>query len=1065
MKRLLLTSFAVAFSLFCLAQERTVSGRVSASDDGSPLPGVNVVIKGTTNGTVTDADGNYKLTIPSANPSLVFSFIGLQTAEIAVGERTVVDVQLTLDIQQLSEVVVTAQGIERERKALGYASTTIAAADLANKPETDVGRALQGRTPGLQILNSSGLAGSGSKINIRGISSVSGNTQPLWVVDGVPINTSTNDSNTDFRDGQIAPSRFIDIDPNNIESINILRGLSATTLYGSLGRNGVILVSTKTGSSSKQVKKFEASVSQSHFVIEAILPQYQNKWADGFDGDYGEFFSNWGSLFSNNVAVGKHPYYESRNLFPDHPEFADATGYVPKAYPNNVKDFFKKGSSSNTSLNLGMRGENASLNFNYSHLDESGYIQNNNLTRNNLSLGGTANLTKKFSIASTFNFVRTEIKTPPTGAGTGSNSSGGPSVFANLFYTPRNLDLMGWPYENPITHASVYYRNDNGITNPRWLLNNSQQTSNTNRFFSNVSFNYQALDWLKLTYRLGLDTYNEKQGYWLNKGSVGYPTEAALLSTGLYRTVNFINTIIDHSAMASVNKELSADLDLTGVLGFNARTDTNQQTGLESSGQVVYGLVEHRNFLQTTARDFRGNNLNSKNSRTWIGAYFDAGLGYKNFLYLNVTGRNDWSSTLEAANRSLFYPGASVSFIPTTAFPDFAGNALDFLKFRFAYGTSANFPSPYNTRPYLTVVSQASQDALSPVSTMSTPTVLVNKNLKPELLTEIEFGTEAQAFDNRIKVDLSFYRRLAKNQILSRSLDPSTGYLNTLINAGSISNRGIELGLTVTPIKTDAITWDIRTNFTKNVSKVVSLPEGSKEILISGFTNLGNFAVEGEPFNVIKGNYTKKNDKGEYLVDGEGNWVISNDIKIIGNPNPKWLGSVISNLNYKGFSFGFQWDYVHGGQVYSYTAATMIGRGVAKDLESFNPALPLILPGVKESDGEKNDIPVTTSGMFFGNSIIGGSANDRGIFDASRIRLREVSFGYTIPKSIVSKLSVHSINVSLVGNNLWFRAINAPKYARADFDRTAFGVGNGAGFDFLGGPSARRYGVNVRITL
>jgi TonB-linked SusC/RagA family outer membrane protein len=1065
MKKYLLTWCALAFALFSFAQERTITGRVSSSEDGTALPGVNVVVKGTTNGTVTDTEGNYKLTVPSGDASLVFSFIGLLTQEVPIGDRTTLDVQLTLDVKQLSEVVVTAQGIERERKALGYASTTISSADLANKPETDVGRALQGRTPGLQILNSSGMAGAGSKINIRGISSVNGNTQPLWVVDGIPINTSTNDSNTDFRDGNIAPSRFIDIDPNNIASINILRGLSATTLYGSLGRNGVILVTTKSGASSKQQQKFEASVSQSYFVIQAILPEYQNKWANGFDGDYGEFFSNWGSLFSNNVAVGKHPYYEHRALFPDHPEFNDATGYVPKPAPNNVKDFFKKGSSSNTSLNLGFKGENSSLNLNYSHLDESGYIQNNNMKRDNLALGGTAHLTKKLSITSTFNFVRTEIKSPPTGAGTGSNSTGGPSVFANLFYVPRNIDLMNWPYENPITHASVYYRNGNDVTNPRWLLSNAQQTSKTNRFFANVSLNYDLTSWLKASYRLGLDTYSEKQTYWLNKGSVGYPTEAQLLSNGLYRSVNFLNTIVDHTFMLSINKEIATDLDLTGVVGFNARTDTNEQSGLESSGQVVYGLIEHRNFANTTSRDFRGNNLNKTMRRTWAGAYFDMGLGYKDFLYVNLTGRNDWSTTLEKANRSLFYPGASLSFIPTTAFPDFASGVLEFLKLRAAYGTSANFPEPYNTRPYLAINAQASQDVQGVVSTQGIPTVLANKNLKPELLTEIEFGLEAQLLDNLAKVDLSYYNRQAKDQILNRSLDPSTGYQTTLINAGSIRNKGVELGLTISPFRKGDFHWDVRVNYTKNISKVESLPEGSKEILIGGFTNLGNFAIEGQPFNVIQGNYTQRNDKGEYLVDENGNWVISNDIKVIANPNPKWLGSLISDMNYKGINFGFQWDYVNGGQVYSYTAATMVGRGVAKDLEAFNPGLPLILPGVKQSDGTPNDLPVTTSGMFFGNSIIGGSANDRGVFDATRIRLREVKLGYSLPSSVTTKLGVRGINISFLGSNLWFRAINAPKYARADFDRTAFGVGNGAGFDFLGGPSARRYGVNLRITL
>jgi len=316
-KFLLLCSFVFAAG-FVLAQERVVQGRVSSTEDGSSLPGVNVVLKGTTNGTVTDTDGNFKLNVPATGGSLVFSFIGLQTQEVVIGERTTVDISLGLDVTQLTEVVVTAQGIEREQKALGFAQTTISSQLLANKPETDVGRALQGRTPGLQILNSSGLAGSASKINIRGNSSITGNTQPLWVVNGVPINTDQNDINSDFQDGKVSPTRFLDLDPNNIESISVLRGLNATTLYGSQGRNGVILVTTKTGST-KGVSKFDGSFTESYYVNKAVIPEFQNKWANGFDGAYGEFFSNWGPLINGVPQQADHPYYPYRNIFPQFP--------------------------------------------------------------------------------------------------------------------------------------------------------------------------------------------------------------------------------------------------------------------------------------------------------------------------------------------------------------------------------------------------------------------------------------------------------------------------------------------------------------------------------------------------------------------------------------------------------------------------------------------------------------------------------------------------------------------------------------------------------------------------
>jgi hypothetical protein len=331
---------------------------------------------------------------------------------------------------------------------------------------------------------------------------------------------------------------------------------------------------------------------------------------------------------------------------------------------------------------------------------------------------------------------------------------------------------------------------------------------------------------------------------------------------------------------------------------------------------------------------------------------------------------------------------------------------------------------------------------------------------------------ESNLFENRIKINLSLYNRLAKDQIIERPLDTSTGFSSTFINAGSISNKGIELSLTITPVRSADFSWDITTNYTKNISKVESLPEGSKKILVNGYTNLGNFAIEGEALNVIQASYTRRAPDGQLIVNDAGNWDIASDIGIIGNPNPNWLASVINSVSWKGISFGMQWDYVQGGQTLSYTAATMVGRGVAKDLEEFDPTLTLVLPGVlenKDASGSvtgytPNNIPLTTAGVFFGNTIIGGGAYDRGIYDATRIRFREISLSYSLPKAIVSKMKLKGINLSIIGNNLWYRAINAPKYAKADFDRTAFGSNNGAGFDYLGGPSAARYGGTIKVT-
>ncbi|HRG67116.1 MAG TPA: TonB-dependent receptor plug domain-containing protein, partial [Saprospiraceae bacterium] len=366
------------------------------------------------------------------------TYIGFAEQVIDISNLTNVNVTMT-EGQLLDEVVVTALGIKRDKKALGYASTTVSADELASKPETDVARALAGRSPGVNIASSAGLAGSGTKINIRGVSTISGNSQPLWVVDGVPINTSANENNN-FNDGNITPTRNLDIDPNNIASMSILRGLAATTQYGSQGRNGVILITTKTGGGGSGAKKYNASFSQSYGQIKAHIPEYQNKWANGFDGDYGEFFSNWGVLFSDNFEAPLHPYSEVRAVFPDL-EIIQGKYKVVNT-PNNVKDFFQTGQAYTTSFTAGINGDIGNFNVAMSKLSEEGYIKNNNLDRLNLSIGGSANISSKLKVNGSFSYIKTDFKSPTVGAGLGSNSNGGPSVFANLFYTPRNIDLM-----------------------------------------------------------------------------------------------------------------------------------------------------------------------------------------------------------------------------------------------------------------------------------------------------------------------------------------------------------------------------------------------------------------------------------------------------------------------------------------------------------------------------------------------------------------------------------------------------------------------------------------------
>jgi TonB-linked SusC/RagA family outer membrane protein len=1039
--------------------QKMVSGKVTDSA-GEPLIGASVTAKGTTVGTITDVDGSFALKVPAETNAVEVSYTGYDTQEFDVTNGGVIDVVLQ-EGKLLDEVVVTALGIKRDKKALGYATTNLGESDLARKGETDVARALAGRAPGVNIASSAGLAGSGTKINIRGTSTISGNSQPLWVVDGVPVNVSANEINADFRDGNVTPTRNLDIDPNNIASMSILKGLAASTLYGAAGRNGVILITTKTGSGASSKSKFNASVSQSYGTVKAFIPEYQDKWANGFDGDYGEFFSNWGVLFSNNSVQARHPYYEWRNLFPNNPEFAQP--YTPQAFPNNVSDFFNTGQSLTTSINAGVNTEIGSFNVAFSRLGETGYIKNNDLNRLNFTVGGSSNIGSRLKLNANVAYIKTDFKTPPVAAGLGSNSDGGPSVFANLFYVPRNIDLTNLPNTDPVTGGPVFYRNNNSITNPYWLLDNAGQTSNVDRIMSNFSANYRLFDWLSATYRIGIDNYSESQDYYVNKGSVGYPAAVQAFASGYLRSTLGKNRILDQSFILNGNRTLSSDFDLTYNVGFNGRQDSYDQTGIASTGQIVFGLLSHRNFSASNQRDLRNSNMNYSSNQLLLGAFGDFTLGYRNYLYLNVQGRNDWSSAHEKDNRSLFYPGVSLSFVPTDAFEALQGGALDYLKLRVSRGTSANFASPYRTRPFLSINTQASQDALGNVVTLGYPELLANPLLRPELQTELEGGIEAKLFDNRIGIDLSFYNRDADDQIVERPLDPSTGYTSTFDNIGNINNKGIELGLTVTPVRTKNINWDLTANFTRNVS-LVTLPEGTDRILISGYSNLGNFAETGQPYGVIYGRPVEKDASGNLLVNENGDWVIATEATVIGDPNPDYMLTGISQLTVHGITLGAQIDFVKGGDIFSYSAATPIGRGVAKELEDFNPELPVILPGVSKETGEVNNIPMPASGLFFGNTIIGGGADDRGIYDATRIRIREVSLSYSLPTSLLSKSSTFKgINFAIVGNNLWFRTFNTPASSKVDADRTAFGSSNGLGFDFLGGPSARRIAATVKF--
>lgn len=1039
--------FLAGILLLCIqlimAQTVEVSGRV-VDAQGNPIPGVSVTERGSRRGTSTDVNGNYKLSVKTG-AVLTFTSVGFDRMQVTANTNTV-NITLTASDQALNEVVVTALGIKKEKKALGYAVATVDKKALELRPDGDVGRLLNGKAPGVNILGTSGLSGSGTNINIRGISSLTGGTQPLFVVDGVPFDAATNNQ-FGFTQNSSTSSRFLDLDPNNIENISVLKGLSASVLYGELGRNGVILVTTKNGSGRKPKKGMEVTASQSYFLNKvANLPEYQDSYGAGFENSVGAaFYSNWGGRLEGQEYA--HPYSRAA-LNAAFPEYVGAKA-IYKPY-NSVENFFRDGVVSTTAVNVSGATQNTTLNANFGYLDDVGFTPGNRLIRNTVGMGGTAKLSNNFTLSGTINYVKTDMKTPPNGTSFGSGSDFG-SVFGDIIYTPRNIDLMGWPYQNPIDGSSVYYRGGNDIQNPRWTVNNAFVGSKVQRTYGNLMLKYDIMKGLSASYRFGYDNYSEYQFYSVNKGAAdGFPL-------GIHQTTNASNQILNHDFFLNYLTDLGDNWDLTVDLGINSVERTYQQSGLRSTNQLVFGLFDHDNFV-----NYSPNGLDYLVKSQSMGIYANASIGYKQFLYVNLGGRNGWSSTLEKANRSLFYPSVSASFIPTSAFAGLQNsNFLNYLKIRAGLATSARFPDPYNTRPSLVIGSQSFVDRSgNVVNTNQFSTRLPNPDLKPELLKEYELGLEGRIIDNRINFDITVYSRIAKDQILSRDLDPSTGFNVTSINAGKVRNQGVEVGLGYNVVRNRNWNWQLDGVLTLNRNKVLDLPDEIENLVLSGFTDLGNFAIEGYPVNIIQGSSNQRDAKsGKPVIGPNGDYVINNDLTIIGDPNPDYKLTGISTLSYKGFSFRMQWDYTQGGDIYSRSAATLLARGVTKDTD-FDRYQMFILDGV-DASGNPNTVQSSATSLFFNNYL---GADENNMWDASVIRLREASLSYNLDEKLLKKTPFGSLSITISGQNLWYNGINMPKYTNVDPETSSLGVGNGMGFELLTGPTSKRYGASLRVS-
>ncbi|WP_114492608.1 SusC/RagA family TonB-linked outer membrane protein [Candidatus Ulvibacter alkanivorans] len=1035
----IISVFLLLATQIVLAQEKTISGTVT-DNNGLPLPGVNIIVKNTTNGTQSDFDGNYSI-VASVGETLVFSYVGFTSQEVPVTQNTnTINISLDESAAELDEVLVTALGIKKEKKALGYAVTALDAEDLEQRATGDITKILRGKAAGVDVINASGLSGAGSSIVIRGLSTT-GDNQPLYVVDGVRFNSNTNGT------GLSGTSRSLDIDPNNIASVNVLRGLNATTLYGADGKNGVIVITTKAGQLGGNFnKKNEVSVTVSTFINEiASLPDFTDERGQGYYDAYYNFFGNWGATFGrpnygNIDAQGQtsHPYALNSPVFVDgFPDQEDAR--VDYRNYKSQENFFETGLVKNINVSVNGGTENVGYNLSFSNLDDEGFLPGNKLDRNAIALGGNAKLSNNFSVSSTLNYVNTKFTSPFTGP-----------IFTGLLNTPRSIDLAGFPSQHPLTGEEINFQNDAGASNPYWFVNNSGINEEVNRAFGQISTTYNFSDNFTATYRYGIDVSIEQRKVFVNRGSTGGANVDGALTTSTRR-----QTVTNHTLLLNYENRFADDMfGIQANIGGDVSRNEETFDGANSSEQTVFGQFNHDFF--TASQGF-----NSQFAINRPGIFAQATFDIDNFLYITGNARNDWTSNF--IDNSQFYPGVGVSFLPTAAFEGLKGDALTYLKLRAGYGSSAEFSVPgsiyptsqtINSNPNSFVTANGDVIAIDAIDNS-----LANQEIGPSLVEEIEFGIESKFFNNRVTLDASYYTRTTTDLIFNTNFDPATGFTNGPQNINEFESDGIELNLNVKVFDTENFGWDIGGNFTKTDSEVTELDVDQFQFAGSG--ELGNYLIKGQPVGIILGSIVQRDENGNLLNNGR-EYAVDPEIAIIGDPTPDWVASFFTAMNYKNLSLTANLQYRQGGDIYSSTARSLLGRGLTTDTDGLQNA-GFILPGINTDTNMENDVVISTGDAYF--NLYNNGPDEFGIFDGTTIRLQEVALTYRFSDKALDRTPFGNMSISLVGENLYFKAINIPDGLNVDTNSIGTGVNsNGAGIELGVSPSSRRVGVSIKAS-
>jgi len=1080
MKKLILSlvMFLCAAGM-AFSQNRTITGTVTGKEDGMPLPGVTVKVVGAPGGASTNPQGKFSLVLPSGGTALTISSLGYVSQTITIGTSNVVNVSLANDAQALSEVVVTALGIQRKKNELPYAAQEVKSEDLTRTRDNNFVNGLSGKVAGLEIKQSNTMGGS-TNVVMRGFKSLTGNNQALFVVDGIPVsNANTNtvrnpDKNiigqTSGGGGYDYGNAAADINPDDIESVNVLKGAAATALYGSRASNGVIMITTKRGKRNSLGITVNSGVTFGN-IDKSTYAKYQKEYGAGYVNQYseegypspnGNFWYNdifgkgfsyvtpftedasYGAAFDPNLLV-----YQWDSFDPKSPTYGQATPWV--ASKSNPTDFFKTAVSSLQSITLMGGGDKTTFKFGYSRSDETGVLPNSKIVKNLFNFSGDHEITKNLKISASANY---STISGLGRYGTGYDGKNPNQQFRQWFQTNVDLEEQKAAYEREGNNKTWNWANINAnrpiySDNPYWSRYNNFETDSRDRYFGNVALTWKPLEWMDIMGRVTYDGSSEIQEERLAVGAA---------EVAEYSRFNRTASETNFDLFVNFNKQITKDISLRGLLGSNLRRNNlNSISAITNGGLFVpglYSLSNSVNLIEAPVERYERIGVD--------GLFASATVGYKELVFLDASIRRDQSTTLPSGNNTYWYPSVAGSFLFSNLMKE--STWLNYGKFRINYAEVGNDAPALSVGNVFTIKTVYDGNFMSSKSYS-----LRNPNLKPERTRSIEAGLEANFFKARVGFDFSYYRSNSVDQIMAVDVSTATGYSQKYVNAGTVRNQGFELSAFVIPFKTTDFSWTLNMNFSRNRNQVVELYEGNDNLQLGTFG--GGITLNGTvglPFGTLRGvNYVYKN--GERIVEESGYYAQSGPNQVIGDINPKWAGGIQNNFKYKDFGLSFLVDIKKGGSVFSldqyYGQATGLYAESAGLNDLGNPQrLPIsqgggvILPGV-DADGNPNTVRVEA----YDNAVTpyGYINNPQAgfVYDAGFVKLREAALTYSIPQKWLGNNAIKGIDVSLVGRNLWIIHKNTP-YTDPE---AGLSSGNLQGYQSGAYPSVRTLGFNFKF--